>query len=47
MTEGFATLMDAMTSSIGRPDGLGSALGDWQDSTIEQLRIRGFDVGGD
>ncbi|MGP3969288.1 ABC transporter substrate-binding protein [Streptomyces sp. 6N223] len=45
MTEGFASLMDEMSGSIGQPDGLSSALRRWQDDTIEQLRIRGFDVG--
>jgi multiple sugar transport system substrate-binding protein len=44
MTEGFASLMDEMSGSIGQPDGLRSALRRWQDDTVEQLRIRGFDV---
>lgn len=44
MTEGFLSLTDEMAGSVGRPDGLRSALRRWQDGTIEQLRIRGFDV---
>ncbi|MEO3755533.1 sugar ABC transporter substrate-binding protein [Streptomyces sp. B6B3] len=44
MTEGFASLMDEMSASIGQPDGLQSALRRWQESTVDQLRLRGFDV---
>ncbi|MDT0342449.1 ABC transporter substrate-binding protein [Streptomyces litchfieldiae] len=45
MAQGFTSLMDEMTSAVGQPQGLENALHRWQDTTIEQLRIRGFDVG--
>jgi multiple sugar transport system substrate-binding protein len=44
MTEGFARLNDETTSLLGRPEGLVTALRRWQDGTVEQLRMRGFDV---
>ncbi|MDT0268828.1 extracellular solute-binding protein [Streptomyces sp. DSM 44915] len=44
MTEGFARLMDELTASIGQPDGIQSALRRWQQATVDQLRLRGFDV---
>ncbi|RBM12130.1 ABC transporter substrate-binding protein [Streptomyces sp. PT12] len=44
MTEGFARLIDEMATSVGRRGGLESALRRWQDGTVDQLRLRGFDV---
>jgi multiple sugar transport system substrate-binding protein len=45
MTDGFSSLMDEMSLAIGRPQGLETALHRWQDATVDQLRLRGFDVG--
>ncbi|WP_159029766.1 ABC transporter substrate-binding protein [Streptomyces marincola] len=44
MTDGFARLMDEMSTSVGEPGGIERALRRWQDGTVEQLRLRGFDV---
>ncbi len=44
MTDGFARLMDDMSTSVGRRGGLEAALHRWQDATVDQLRLRGFDV---
>ncbi|WP_268987361.1 extracellular solute-binding protein [Streptomyces radicis] len=44
MTEGFARLTDEMSASVGQEGGLESVLHRWQGGTVDQLRIRGFDV---
>ncbi|MFG2737725.1 sugar ABC transporter substrate-binding protein [Streptomyces carpaticus] len=44
MTEGFARLVDEATAWIGRPEGIRTALARWQDTTVDQLRQRGFTV---
>ncbi|TDC77818.1 ABC transporter substrate-binding protein [Streptomyces hainanensis] len=46
MTVGFARLVDETTTGLDRPGGLADALRRWQDATRDQLRQRGFDVGG-
>ncbi|WP_049570592.1 ABC transporter substrate-binding protein [Streptomyces sp. SBT349] len=44
MAEGFSRLTDETTALAGSPGGLVEALRRWQDSTVDQLRQRGFDI---
>ncbi|UED85792.1 ABC transporter substrate-binding protein [Streptomyces profundus] len=44
MTESFSRLGDAASSRVGRAGGLEAALRDWQDGTVDQLRLRGYNA---
>ncbi|KAB8164240.1 extracellular solute-binding protein [Streptomyces sp. 3MP-14] len=44
MTESFSRLANATSSRAGQPGGLERAITGWQDTVVDQLRLRGYNV---